>query len=222
MTGIDVVDHLADALAREAVREDERSESARRPRVALHDPKVGANMRREVDLVDDEQVGVRHAGPSLARDLVALGHVDDEDEEVRERAAERERQVVAAGLDEHDVAVGEASLEPRDRVEVHARVLAHRRVRARACLDADHPLGIEGARERRPDMLRVLFREEVVGDNKRASTCSEEKRDQRLDQRRLARAHGPADADARHARRSRDGLETVAWSWGWMWPMVLS
>jgi hypothetical protein len=38
--------------------------------------KIGPHVRREVGLVDDEQVAARHAGASLARDLVAAGDVD--------------------------------------------------------------------------------------------------------------------------------------------------
>ena len=47
--------------------------------VALHDLEDGADVRREVDLVDHQQVGAGDAGPALARDLVAAGDVDDVD-----------------------------------------------------------------------------------------------------------------------------------------------
>ena len=39
--------------------------------VAVHHRKVGADQRRQVDLVDHQQVGAGDAGPALARDLVA-------------------------------------------------------------------------------------------------------------------------------------------------------
>ena len=132
---------LVEPFAGEAVGEDERPLAAHRPRVALHHLQVGADVRREVGLVDDQEVGARDAGPALAWDLVALSDVDDEDEVVGERATEGERQVVAAGLDKHEVAVREAPLELRDCVQVHARVVTHGGVRAGARLDADDALG---------------------------------------------------------------------------------
>jgi hypothetical protein len=39
-------------------------------------------MRRQVGLVDDEQIRAGDAGAALARDLLALGHVDHVDGEV--------------------------------------------------------------------------------------------------------------------------------------------
>ena len=65
--------------------------SAHRGGVAAHDVEVGADHRREVGLVDDEQVGGGHAGPALARHLVPAGDVDDEDLHVDEPVAEATR-----------------------------------------------------------------------------------------------------------------------------------
>ena len=78
---------------------------------------------------------------------------------------EGQRQVVAAALDQHDVAVGEARLHVLDRGEVHARILAHRRVRAGAGLDAEDALLEQDALERALDVLGVLGRHHVVGDD---------------------------------------------------------
>ena len=131
----------------------------RPPRVAFHHQQVGTDMRCEIDLVDHEQVRVGDAGASLARDLVALGDVDHEHEVVRERPAEGERQVVAPGLDEHDVAVREAPLELCDRVEVHARVVANGGVGTGARLDAHDALGREQPGERgSPGLYLVRLR----------------------------------------------------------------
>jgi len=47
------------------------------PALARHHAEVRANRLGEVDLVDDEQVRLRHARPALARHLVAARHVDD-------------------------------------------------------------------------------------------------------------------------------------------------
>jgi len=51
--------------------EDGRPVAAHPLGVAPHHAEVGADGRREVDLVDDEQVGLRDARPALARDLRA-------------------------------------------------------------------------------------------------------------------------------------------------------
>src|SRR5690606_375346 len=45
--------------------------------VFSHDLKGGTDMRREIRLVDDEQVRFRDARPALARYLLAARHVDD-------------------------------------------------------------------------------------------------------------------------------------------------
>ena len=78
-----------------------------RLRVALHHLEAGADQRREVDLVDDEQVGAGDAGPALARDLVAGGDVDDVDRQVGELGREGRREIVAARFDQHEI-------EPRE------------------------------------------------------------------------------------------------------------
>ena len=59
----------ADAVA--DLRELERALAAHPARVAVHDLERGADVGREVDLVDDEEVGAGDARAALARDLVA-------------------------------------------------------------------------------------------------------------------------------------------------------
>ena len=71
---------------------------------------------------------------------------------------------------------GKRRVELGDRGEVHRRVVAHRRVRAGAGLHADDALGREHAGERRPDVLGVLLREDVVGDHQRAGAPRPEQR----------------------------------------------
>src|SRR5262249_11545238 len=139
---------------------------------------------------------LRDAGPALAWNLVALGDVDHKDEVVGEGAAEGEREIVAARLDEHEIGVREPSLETGDRLEVHARVVADRGVRARARLDADDARGLEQALGCRSEMPGVLWREDVVRHDHRSPSRGEQARNERLDQRRLAGAPRPADADA--------------------------
>ena len=70
-------------------------------------------MRREVDLVDDQQVALGDAGAALARDLVAGGDVDHVERQVGELGAEGRGEVVAAGLDQDQVEVGKAPVEAR-------------------------------------------------------------------------------------------------------------
>src|SRR5262249_19544496 len=53
------------------VGEDERARAAHAPRVTVHHVERGAHMRREVGLVDHEEIRAGDAGPALGRDLVA-------------------------------------------------------------------------------------------------------------------------------------------------------
>ena len=108
-------------------------------------------------------------GPRLRGILSPSRHVDDEDEVVGERAAERQGQVVAARLDQHDVGVRETLVElarPR-RGSCSGR-------RARRC--ADRSRSRRRRRVRAPARRRgvartccgVLLGEDVVGDDERA------------------------------------------------------
>src|SRR5829696_8776745 len=66
-----------DALARAHVREHERPPTPHLLRIALHQLEACAYMWREVDLVDDEEIGAGDAGAALSRDLLAHRDVDD-------------------------------------------------------------------------------------------------------------------------------------------------
>ena len=46
-------------------------------RGAIHDLQLCTHMGPEVDLVDDQQIGLGDTRPALAGDLVARGHIDD-------------------------------------------------------------------------------------------------------------------------------------------------
>jgi CubicO group peptidase (beta-lactamase class C family) len=76
---------------------------------------AGADERREVDLVDHQQVGAGDAGAALARDLVAGGDVDDVDRQVGQFRAEGGRQVVAAAFDQDQVEPGKRVADRRRR-----------------------------------------------------------------------------------------------------------
>src|SRR5262249_56527684 len=99
-------DHLFQTCTTLEVREDERPLSAHEPGVARHDVEAGADVRGEVDLVDHEEIRTRHAGPALARDFVSSGDVDHIDRRVDQLGAEAGGQIVATGLQEHDLQVG--------------------------------------------------------------------------------------------------------------------
>ncbi len=74
----------APSCAVRSVKSDGRSGRTTRD-VGAHPLEVGADVRREVDLVDHEQVGLEHAEAALARDVVAgrgVDHVDPVVDEV--------------------------------------------------------------------------------------------------------------------------------------------
>ena len=102
-------------------------------------------MRREIDLVDDEQVGTGDARPALRRDLVAGRDVDDVDRHVGELRREGRGEVVAAGFDQHQIELGKLRSHLGDRGEVDRGVLADRGVRTAAGLDAGDALGRQRA-----------------------------------------------------------------------------
>ena len=173
-----------------------RQLAAARPGVAEHPRDVGADVRREVGLVDHEQVRARDPRPALARDVVAAGDVDDEDLHVGERRAEDRREVVAAALDEHELERPLVALELLDGLEVDRDVVADRGVRAAAGLHGDDPLGLEHAG--RAQELGVLGRVDVVRHDAEAHVARQLAAERR-DQAALARADGPADADPQRA-----------------------
>ena len=185
------------------LRRDERQRLdgqavASRVRVGQHQLHVRADIRCEVGLVDDQEVGAGDAGAALARDVVAAGDVDDEDLHVGERRAEDRREVVAAALDEDEVQRPLVALELLDRLEVHGDVVADRGVRAAARLHRNDPLDLEHARGAQE--LGVLGRVDVIGDDAQSQLAGQLAA-QRRDQAALARADGPADADPQRAVR---------------------
>src|SRR5215469_13943679 len=196
------VDHDVGAGAIAKVGENKRSASSHARGVPLHHAEVRADVRGEVDLVDDEQIGSHDAGPALARNLVSLGDVDHVDRRVHELGAERRREVVPSALHEEDLQIR----EPRDqlvhRLEIHGGVLADGRMRASARFHSDHPLG--GQRAPAHQELSVLLRVDVVGDHGELVAIAKAS-GQGFDERRLPGADGPTDADLERAGRSRLG-----------------
>src|SRR3984893_5154832 len=100
---LDKTDDLVDALSRAQIAQDERPRAAHAPGVALHDRERGADVGRELDLVDHKQVGPRDGRTAFGRNLVAGGNVDDVERQVRELRRKGRRQVVAAGFDQNEI-----------------------------------------------------------------------------------------------------------------------
>src|SRR5215831_13517505 len=86
-----------EALPDAQIAEHEWTRAAHALGVALHDIERGADMRRKVDLVDDQEVGAGNARSAFGRNFVAGRHVDHIDGEVGQLGRERRRQIVAAG-----------------------------------------------------------------------------------------------------------------------------
>ena len=126
-------------------------------------------MRREIDLVDHQQVRAGDAGPALGRDLVAGRDVDHVDRQVGQLRRERRREIVAAGLDQHEIEIGKLLPHLGHRREVDRGVLADRRVRAAAGLDAGDALGRERAGAHQ--IFGVPLGVDVVGDGGDLESC---------------------------------------------------
>src|SRR6516165_2935394 len=92
-----------DALAGAQIAEHEGTRAAHAPGVALHDRERGADVGREIDFVDHEQVGTRDARATFGRNLVASGDVDDVERQVRELRRKCRGQVVAPGFDQNEI-----------------------------------------------------------------------------------------------------------------------
>ncbi len=89
------------------------------------------------------------AGPALAGHVAAAGDVDHEDLGVDQRGREGRGEIVAAGLDQHQVERRVVVLEVLDGQQVGGDVVADRRVRAGAGLDGRIRAGSRTPAERR-------------------------------------------------------------------------
>src|SRR2546428_9890164 len=81
---LDEASDVLDALPRAKIAENEGASAAHASRVPLHHFERGSDIRRKIDLVDDEQVRAGDAWAALRWDLVSGGDVDDIDGEVGE------------------------------------------------------------------------------------------------------------------------------------------
>src|SRR5262249_42695288 len=130
------VDYVVQAVTSLEVGEDDRLPVSYGSRVTSHHSKVGSDVRREIDLVDDEQIAAGYAGSALARHLVAAGHVDDVDTHVNQLRAERCGEVVAPGFEKDDFDIRKLRAHLVERLVIDRGVLADRGMRAAAGLNA--------------------------------------------------------------------------------------
>ena len=194
-------------------RDDRRTGRAVPPRrrLAEHQVDVGADVRREVDLVDHEQVGERHARAALARHLVAAGDVDHEDLHVDEAAAEDRGEVVAAALDERDVDAAVLRLESLDGVEVGGDVVADRGVRAAARSRPRRSARPAARRRGASASASSVVKMSLVTTTSDSSSRSN--RHSAPTSVGLAAADRPADADPQAPGRAPVAGAAGAWSW---------
>ena len=73
----DEVDHLLQALATRQIGEAEGPLAAHAGGVGLHHVEVDVDIRRQIALVDDEEIRAGDGRAAFARDLLALADRDD-------------------------------------------------------------------------------------------------------------------------------------------------
>src|SRR5262245_19244168 len=128
---------FADTLAAQEIGEDEVPCAAGLFGVSLHHGEIDADIRGEVSLVDDQQIGAGDGGPALARDLFALADTDHIKGEISKIGGEGRGRIVANGFEEQYLEIRMKASELVDGRQVVRGILADGRVRASTCLDAD-------------------------------------------------------------------------------------
>src|SRR4051812_16980650 len=190
---------LRDSLPMGALCEHDGAGTSHPPSVGLHYRKICADQRREVGLVDHEEVRQRDPGPALARHLVPSGDVDHIDGVVGELAAVLRGEVVAAALDEEKLGGGPHLLHQLfESEEVVADVLANGGVRAAAGLDGADPCF--GQRLVAHQELGVLAGEDVVRHHSQGDPIPQLATEGE-EERGLAASDGSADADRERPQR---------------------
>src|SRR5262245_40092278 len=94
---------FADTLAAQEIGEDERPCAAGQFGVSLVHGEIDADIRGEVSLVDDQQIGAGDGGPALPGDLFALADTDRIKGEISKIGGEGRGKIVATRFDEHDI-----------------------------------------------------------------------------------------------------------------------
>src|SRR3569833_3327568 len=81
------------------VGEHKRLGAAHAPRIEFHHFQRRANIRRKINFIDYQQIGLGDAGPALARNLVASGDGDHVESQIGQLGTESGAEIVAATLD---------------------------------------------------------------------------------------------------------------------------
>src|SRR5512140_1003847 len=100
-----VSDDLIHAYAVLDLGKQEGAVASHAPGITVHHGKIGADGGRQVGLVDHEQVGLSDPRAALARDLIAAGNIYDLDGVIGQFTAETGGQVIAAGLEQEQIAM---------------------------------------------------------------------------------------------------------------------
>src|SRR3546814_6275647 len=125
------------------------------------------------------------------------------------------RQIVAAAFDQDQVERRKGAVQLPYRRKVYRSVLADRRVRASAGLDAQYPLGRQ--RSRPGQEFGILARVDIVGDRRDVVIVAKIFAE-RVNQRRLSRSDRAANANARSEEHTSElqslmGLSMSVFCW---------
>ena len=129
---------LIEALLCFEIREDERQVPAHPSAISIHNVEIRADMRRQIDLIDHEQIGTSNSRPALARNLITGCHIDHVNDCVREFRTECRSQIVAAALDEHQLDIGMALEQIVQGLLIVRGIFTDRRMRTASGFDAQN------------------------------------------------------------------------------------
>ena len=168
--------------------------------VTVHHAKIGADQRREIDLVDHQQVGPGNARAALAGDFVTGRDVDHIDSEIGELRAEGGREVVAAGFDNHQIELGKFSAQIGDRRQIHRGILVDRGMGTATGFNTGDT--VRRQRPRPGQELGVFLRVDIVGDHRDLVSVAELLA-QGIGECCFAGANRPANTDPQRAMSGR-------------------
>jgi hypothetical protein len=78
----DKFDHGIDAIAAAQIGEDKRALAAHAFGIGGHHIQIGADVRGQIGLVDNQQIGAGDAGAAFAGDFFTAGDIDDIQREI--------------------------------------------------------------------------------------------------------------------------------------------
>ena len=191
----DLAQNLVHTHAVLHLRKDNRTVTPHLLRVARHNAKVRLHGRREIGLVDDEQVTLCNARPALARDLVAARDVDYLDRVICKLTAIARCEIVAAGFDEQQFRV-EQAVQFFKGHQVRRNVLSNRGVRTATRLDRANAFRRQRTVARQK--FAILLGKNVVGHDADVSLVAQPQAELKH-KRSLAAADRSADADGERA-----------------------